>query len=551
MPCHSNDPIPINFGDDLFGKVAGKITGQEITACSPNYSGRKIFIGGSTLGYARNGDEVWGAGVRDGSLRPGIHFLKVHAVRGPKSAAILRERGIAVPYLYGDPALLWPELFPEISQPIAKWDYGIVPHFREFLHSNESSYPANARVISPMQDALTVLDEIRRCRVIIASSLHGIICAEAAGIPVEPYKLDDSHAEPDFKYADYYAATEREWKPHSSITTAVQGKFEKPPDYSVERKFLKESFPSNLKIDPTSGESIPPTAAVELKRASLPAPSADSSPMLKELEALENKLQTTKLAVQEKWRVEFARINPLKIEIRNRDGARLEKHILDVEAPWLRRPVPPCRIPGMITTEEKQYYGYLTQFYSGRGRVLELGPWLGCSTWHICAGLRLNPAFRNEKLHVVDDFVWRSSWMDGYYKEADRPAHYGDFRAIYERHVAEHANYLATRRARIAIYDGNDAVEQFAWDSGPIVMCFVDCGRPISANEAWYNLLRRHFICGKTLLILQDWQTHKEIPEKWNNQMKQFSESKGAALEQIHELRDGGVATFLYHGLPK
>src|ERR1700678_1048999 len=97
LPSHSNDPIPANFGDDLFGKIVGKLIGREITACSPNYSGAKVFIGGSTLGYARNGDHVWGAGIRDGSFNPHIQFLKVHAVRGPKTAGILRARGIAVP----------------------------------------------------------------------------------------------------------------------------------------------------------------------------------------------------------------------------------------------------------------------------------------------------------------------------------------------------------------------------------------------------------------------------------------------------------------------
>jgi hypothetical protein len=79
-------------------------------------------------------------------------------------------------------------------------------------------------------------------------------------------------------------------------------------------------------------------------------------------------------------------------------------------------------------------------------------------------------------------------------------------------------------------------------------LCFVDCGRPIAANEAWYGLLSRHFIAGRTLLVLQDWQTHKEIPEKFQNQMKLFTDSKGSQLEQIHELHNGGVATFLYRG---
>jgi hypothetical protein len=41
---------------------------------------------------------------------------------------------------------------------------------------------------------------------------------------------------------------------------------------------------------------------------------------------------------------------------------------------------------------------------------------------------------------------------------------------------------------------------------------------------------------------------HKEIPVKWYNQTKQFTDSKGASLELVHELCHGGIATFLYRG---
>jgi pyruvyltransferase len=246
QPFHSNDPIPVNFGDDLFGKIVGELIGRKVLPCAPNYSGRKIFIGGSTLGYARNGDQVWGAGIRDGQFDSKIQHLKVHAVRGPQTAAILRNRGITVPFCYGDPAILWPDVFPHLGKPCPKWDLGIIPHFRELMNAPNFSFPSNARVINPAQDALAVLDEIRQCKAIVASSLHGLICAEAAGIPAEPYKLDSPYSEPDFKYADYYAASGREWKPHSSIADAMAAKFEPPPDCSVEKKFLIQAFQNIL-----------------------------------------------------------------------------------------------------------------------------------------------------------------------------------------------------------------------------------------------------------------------------------------------------------------
>jgi GT2 family glycosyltransferase/glycosyltransferase involved in cell wall biosynthesis len=290
QPFHSRDPIPVNFGDDLFGKIAGKLIGREASTCAPDYPGRKIFIGGSTLGYAHNGDQVWGAGIRGGYFDPKIQHLKVHAVRGPLTAAILRERGIVVPFCHGDPGLLWPELFPEIGRLDPKWDCGVVPHFREWINSPESFYPPNVKIISPTRDALAVLDEIRQCRKIVASSLHGIICAEAIGIPVEPYKLDGPNAEPDFKYADYYAASGREWQPHASIAAALAGKFDRPPDFAVERNFLKQMFPNN----PESGIARERRATVSVAAKPEPAPlsasAASPQPAPENLEAIGNKL---------------------------------------------------------------------------------------------------------------------------------------------------------------------------------------------------------------------------------------------------------------------
>jgi hypothetical protein len=48
---------------------------------------------------------------------------------------------------------------------------------------------------------------------------------------------------------------------------------------------------------------------------------------------------------------------------------------------------------------------------------------------------------------------------------------------------------------------------------------------------------------------MQDWQLYKEQPPQPWNQTKQFTDSKGAALELVHELRDGAVGAFRFHGV--
>src|SRR5690606_38430075 len=70
----------------------------------------RLLAIGSILHFAQTGDNVWGSGW-NGKI-PEKEFtakdLKVHAVRGPLTAEFLRKRGIVVPDVYGDPALLLP-----------------------------------------------------------------------------------------------------------------------------------------------------------------------------------------------------------------------------------------------------------------------------------------------------------------------------------------------------------------------------------------------------------------------------------------------------------
>jgi hypothetical protein len=74
------------------------------------------------------------------------------------------------------------------------------------------------------------------------------------------------------------------------------------------------------------------------------------------------------------------------------------KWIIDERAPWTTVTVRPIDMPGMISDEELQYYGYIGKFYQGSGEIIELGPWLGKSTRHIIRGLKQNSNFINKKI---------------------------------------------------------------------------------------------------------------------------------------------------------
>src|SRR5438132_13551244 len=112
-------------------------------------------------------------------------------------------------------------------------------------------------------------------------------------------------------------------------------------------------------------------------------------------------------------------------------------------------------MPGMITDDETKYYEYIGTLYEGHGEAIELGPWLGKSTRHIIRGLRKNVYFANKTLHVFDDFVWRSSWMDPHIPQDLRLPNHADFRSLFEKFVQDILLDLTVNCARIADYDGN------------------------------------------------------------------------------------------------
>lgn len=227
---------------------------------------------------------------------------------------------------------------------------------------------------------------------------------------------------------------------------------------------------------------------------------------------------------------------------------KLQVQIMNRNSPWKKLAVPPSHTPGMISNEEMQYYLYIGKFYTGAGQLVELGPWLGKSTGYIYEGLKDNPNFKGKKIQVYDDFVWRAHWMNLYVEDDEKLAEHSDFLPLYKKYTAAFSQYIETEKVKIVPYDGNEGLPDLSWNKGKIELMYVDCGRTFDVNSAWYKLLSPFFIRDKTLLILQDWRQHRETPPKWYNQIKQFTDSLGSELTEVHEITDGGIGTFLYRG---
>lgn len=234
----------INFGDYISLKLVERIVGTGVRSYIKGQpvKEKKLLASGSILSFALNGDVVWGAAI-NGKLQQKKDYkfdkLDIRSVRGPLTRAFLNTHfQMDCPQIYGDPALLVPWFFPEFKRAAKPaLDYLIIVHFSE-----EDLFPKDEwdNVIFSTDPWDVVISKIVNSRFVISSALHGIIIAEAYGIPARLLKITTT--EPMFKYQDYYLGTNR---PNFQYATTVDDALEMggEPPFECDLEKLYRAFP--------------------------------------------------------------------------------------------------------------------------------------------------------------------------------------------------------------------------------------------------------------------------------------------------------------------
>ncbi|MFZ4099753.1 MAG: polysaccharide pyruvyl transferase family protein [Chlamydiia bacterium] len=230
---------PYNFGDHLSGIIVDRIVGQHVDflELKAGYTGPGRLLGvGSILHYALDGDIIWGSGFREApSQEHRFRTLDVRAVRGPRTREHLLSMGIECPPVYGDPAILMAHLFPEFKRGAPLLDYIVIPNIGEM-----SCFSAYKNLVLPTEPWDQIIRKMLQSRLVISSSLHGIIVAESFGIPARLIKM--TWIEALLKYQDYYESTGR---PHFRYATSIQEALkmggEEPPHIDIQP--LLDAFP--------------------------------------------------------------------------------------------------------------------------------------------------------------------------------------------------------------------------------------------------------------------------------------------------------------------
>jgi len=246
----ARNPLVRNFGDLLSPFIVSRLAGLDVVHAQIESQGKLLAVG-SVLHAAKDNDTIWGSGFLNSDCTQavtrsmGLHFS---SVRGPKTWEILRKNGIVCPEIFGDPAVLLPLLVRNDIKP--KGYIGFVPHFSHYPDFRHLGKKSKLRIIDVENPPAEVMRNILECDAIYSSSLHGIIVAEAYGIPAQMVVYKKPLHGDIFKFEDYYGSTGRKPKfvqanKPSDIFSIIQKDPLPPP--IIHTMDLLKSFPYEVR----------------------------------------------------------------------------------------------------------------------------------------------------------------------------------------------------------------------------------------------------------------------------------------------------------------
>ncbi|WP_162561791.1 glycosyltransferase [Limimaricola hongkongensis] len=189
LGCSADERVPMMWWEQPFpgnlGDIIGPYIVRALTGVPPRYTKKspRVLSVGSIIKFARQGDTVWGAGAAAASQRIDTS-CDFRAVRGPLTRRLVLQAGADCPEVYGDPAWILPKIYP--GKNLGKTHkVGIIRHFAHA--SRRISVGPGVREIDIIRGSIgeveRFLDEVNSCEAIVSTSLHGLIIANAYGIP--------------------------------------------------------------------------------------------------------------------------------------------------------------------------------------------------------------------------------------------------------------------------------------------------------------------------------------------------------------------------------
>ncbi|WP_051146562.1 polysaccharide pyruvyl transferase family protein [Marinobacter daepoensis] len=193
-----------NWGDLVGPYIVERITGATPVPAYSEKAAHLITVG-SILSRSTASSVVWGSGFISSADSLQAVPAKISAVRGRYSSESLDRSGVEPPDVLGDPAMLMPRFY-QPSEQRRQYRVGIVPHYTDLPLFKGVTLPGDVALIDIRQDVEPFIDELLTCETILSSSLHGLIAADAYGIPNHWVEFSGNLVGSGFKFNDYYSS---------------------------------------------------------------------------------------------------------------------------------------------------------------------------------------------------------------------------------------------------------------------------------------------------------------------------------------------------------
>lgn len=198
-----------NVGDQYAPVVIENTSG--LLARTPQSAEQAHLLSvGSVFAMATPQSVIWGTGLMGPDFdTPQVPADQISALRGKLSANLLIKSGFPLKDIaFGDPGILAAKI---INKDIAPVDgrIGFIPHISDRRHPASRAFRKHDNVffLNVADEPTVFLEKMKTCQYIASSSLHGLIFADALGIPNTWITIGGKLGGGFFKFHDYYSVS--------------------------------------------------------------------------------------------------------------------------------------------------------------------------------------------------------------------------------------------------------------------------------------------------------------------------------------------------------
>lgn len=153
-------------------------------------------------------------------------------------------------------------------------------------------------------------------------------------------------------------------------------------------------------------------------------------------------------------------------------------------------------VPGMISPQECRYLYYLaSELYTGRGKIVEVGTWLGKSTSHIAEGIK--QTHKSQKLYCYDNYIWIEFYNSHHSKTISgmpflKPG--DDFLPFFKQYQSQYLDRIELLKCDMA---------DIKWTGGPIEVLILDAPKRFEELCRCLNIFHPHLM-DNSMIVFQD-----------------------------------------------